>query len=375
MKQASRLQFIDLARSIAILLMLQGHFISSTLEPYFEWKKILVETGSSDSLIFDYWVKLRGLTAPLFFFVSGLIVSYLLHQERFQSIPILKHPRVIKGLKRGALLMLIGYLLQFNVSNVSYYLRGNMNERLFAFHVLNSIGLSLILLMLLYALYRLIKRIPLPIVYFLSGLLILSIYPFLFQVDGFFPGDAPVIIQNIIKGPQSVFPIIPWSAYVLFGAACGAFFQEHQKLVNQPNFPFYFVFAAGGIAMCLRYLFSLIDFIMPDNYAFGESGYRFQILAIIILLIGVLMLLEKKRIPQKWLFMQMGQYTLSIYIAHIIILYGSITGIGIKTYLGHQLSMTEAIIGAVLFILVLAFYTRMHIHFDEWRTKRKQVSK
>ena len=67
-----RLWFIDAARSIAIIMMLQGHFISLTLEDYTEKAAGISLNGTSGNLLFDAWFFLRGLTAPLFFFIVGV---------------------------------------------------------------------------------------------------------------------------------------------------------------------------------------------------------------------------------------------------------------------------------------------------------------
>jgi len=66
-----RLKFIDMARSIAILLMLEGHFIGCTLanQDYYH---------NSQSPIYFAWNFVRGFTAPMFFTVTGLVFVYLL---------------------------------------------------------------------------------------------------------------------------------------------------------------------------------------------------------------------------------------------------------------------------------------------------------
>ena len=59
-KNIQRILFIDLARSIAIILMLEGHFITLTFEDYTSMVAELRSVGTSGSLIFDTWVKIRG---------------------------------------------------------------------------------------------------------------------------------------------------------------------------------------------------------------------------------------------------------------------------------------------------------------------------
>jgi hypothetical protein len=62
--KVSRLKFIDLARSIAILLMLEGHFIDSTLGEQFRSPD--AHFVNPDFLAYDIWHLIRGYTCLLY---------------------------------------------------------------------------------------------------------------------------------------------------------------------------------------------------------------------------------------------------------------------------------------------------------------------
>ena len=55
-----------------------------------------------------------------------------------------------------------------------------------------------------------------------------------------------------------------------------------------------------------------------------------------------------------WL--KIGQSTLSIYIIHFIILYGSFTGVGLYRFFNHSLNPYYVIPGAILFMIVCTFF-------------------
>ena len=95
--QINRLYFIDALRAFAILMMLQGHFIDSLLA---------TEYRDPSNLIYNTWQYFRGITAPIFFTVSGLIFTYLLMKakEKQQS-----YYRMRRGILRGLMLIGIGY--------------------------------------------------------------------------------------------------------------------------------------------------------------------------------------------------------------------------------------------------------------------------
>ena len=53
--------------------------------------------------------------------------------------------------------------------------------------------------------------------------------------------------------------------------------------------------------------------------------------------------------------LKIGQSTLSIYIIHFIVLYGSFTGLGLYRFLDHSLSPVIAVIGALLFMITCTY--------------------
>jgi len=97
-----RLKFIDMARSVAILLMLEGHFVDDSLMDVYR---------DHDNIIFSTWYWIRGFTAPVFLTVTGLIFTYLLLQKRDE--PYFSNLRVKKGFKRVVELFFWGYMLQW----------------------------------------------------------------------------------------------------------------------------------------------------------------------------------------------------------------------------------------------------------------------
>ena len=143
-KPIARVQFIDFGRSLAICMMLQGHFISMSYMNYDVYMAEIFKHGHSSNLLFNAWGFMRGLTAPLFFTISGTVFSYLLHLQiqKDQSISFWKLKRVQKGLKRGCMLLLVGYIIQINLKYFGYYLHGHVNPHFFTFHVLQCIGLD-----------------------------------------------------------------------------------------------------------------------------------------------------------------------------------------------------------------------------------------
>lgn len=53
----TRLFFLDAVRAFAILMMLQGHFIDSLLNPIYR---------DTSNTVYNVWAYFRGITAPTF---------------------------------------------------------------------------------------------------------------------------------------------------------------------------------------------------------------------------------------------------------------------------------------------------------------------
>ena len=71
-----RLYFIDALRAFAILMMLQGHFISGLLDPVFK---------DPENPIYSFWLYCRGFTAPVFFTITGWVFTFLLLRSKVQG--------------------------------------------------------------------------------------------------------------------------------------------------------------------------------------------------------------------------------------------------------------------------------------------------
>lgn len=325
--------------------MLQGHFISLTLEDY---DLLTSPDQTNENLTFSIWLMLRGFTAPLFFTVSGMVFSFTL--MKMHEMTFYKNPRVIKGLKRAIMLIVIGYLLQLNISNIDYYLEGKLNDRFFAFHVLNSIGLGLLILLFIYVLFIKTLKFNSIISYLGFAFLFLLFGTYLGAVDGYFPSESPVIIQNALKGPNSIFPIVPWVSFILVGAALGSFLFQRKTILKGKWFPLILSAVCVFLIQLMKWIMQLVDYFSGHELDFSSSQYALTQLMYITTFIALLIYFERL-LKSNMVFLQLGQNTLTIYVLHVILLYGAVIGIGIRSWFEHSLSFSEAIFGALLFIL------------------------
>ena len=85
----------------------------------------------------------------------------------------------------------------------------------------------------------------------------------------------------------------------------------------------------------------------------GDYNYLFTRLGNVLILFTLFIYLKKLLVHS--IFIKIGKVTLSIYIVHHIILYGSWFNTGIYRWLNNSLSYSQAFIGALLFIILVCF--------------------
>ena len=335
---SKRLYFIDIIRAFAILMMLQGHFINTLLAD--SYKDI-------NAIPYSVWSYFRGITAPTFFTISGLIFTYLLLKAKEKGQDKL---RMRKGIVRGFFLIGVGYLLR--IPFLSWF-SGYFNSYFLVIDVLQCIGLSLIIVVVIY--YLCAKRV-LSIFFYLIrlGFLIFISEP-LYRNISF--DTLPALLNNYLsKSNGSIFTITPWFGYIAFGAYIATLFHKYS---NNPQFKkitvlSFFILGciliiySSDILILLHELMNIQLFLDAANY-----NYLFTRLGNVFLYFSFFYAFENYlKFP---LILKIGQKTLSIYVIHFTIIYGSFVGIGLNRIIGKTLTPWQAIFGALFFITIVCF--------------------
>ncbi len=333
--RSNRLFFIDAMRAWAILMMLQGHFIDGLLDPIFR---------NPENTTYGIWRYFRGITAPVFFTVSGFIFTYLLLRVPETG---LQNPRVKKGIRRGLQLLFIGYLLRLNLFGL---FQGHLYPGFYLVDVLHCIGLSLLGIIAVYLFSASRKAYVFPTLLIGTTLLLFAFEPVYKQWSfGFLP---TALANYFTKANGSVFTILPWMGYATIGAFLSLWFTRFKNykylypaaigittvlgagLIFYSSPAFLGLYEATGI--------SLFQQIQSNNYLFIRLGDVFLVFAFFMLIRSVL---------TNSSILKVGASTLSIYVIHFIILYGSFTGLGLYKFFHHQLNPWWAVLGAIGFML------------------------
>lgn len=336
-----RLYFLDALRAFAILMMLQGHFISGILDPIYI---------NSDNYLYSFWLYCRGFTGPVFFTVTGWVVYFLLLKNPIQGFD---NPRIKKGLKRGIELILWGYLLRLNLPML---IQGELNHSFLMPDVLQIIGLGLIFTVTTYALFSYLKK---GVALFFLGITLIIFFTQPLYVDIKFDHLTPFFAAYLTKANGGVFYIFPWLGYVSFGAFIAVLFG------NEPKHFLYksLCFAIFGFLLIKKssdlfiWVYEQTNWLLLNKVAY--NNFLFIRLGDVFILIAIFMSLNL--IFSKGFWVWIGQKTLTIYIVHYFILYGSLFGIGIYKYYKYSGTITESTISAILFTITCLFIT-FYIH-------------
>ena len=332
-----------MARSIAILMMLEGHFTGAALA----W-----EYRNTDYLLFKGWHLLHGLTSPLFFTVTGLIFVYLLVGQK-QEIPFWQNPRVKKGGRRILQLLFWGYFIQLNlwvIAKSIYYGSEFHMDWFYAFHVLQSIAVGLFLVICIYGVYRIFKFGKLHWYYLVGGIIMLILYSWMkhyIRLDeellqsgaatqpSYWPSGAPKFVQNMFYGQFSTFSFVRMSFYTIFGGMIGALIRTYEHRVREWWFGVVVIIVGLIMSIFIREFFCLIDDFteylgLTETGVFELNSTSISRLGQVIVLIGALIVVDRSFNIKAPLFLKVGQTTFPVYVVHVIILYGGVFGFGLK---------------------------------------------
>lgn len=346
-----RIVFIDLMRAYAILMMVQGHLVDACLDPIYR---------DSENTLYFIWNFMRGVTAPVFFFSSGMIFTYLLMKQEKSGIGI-NNPRVKKGFSRFVMLLGVGYLLHFNWWFLVDLLDGSLSK---SYHnmirpdVLHIIGIAILLIVSIYVLSRLTK-VKMYLLLLTAALSSFLLYPDIVSTN--FDYLPRFISAYIDRGQNFGFTIIPWVGYSLFGGVLGIFIYSKPKFITNN------LFAAMFILLGVLFHYSssaiLMDFYDLTGWqnlkSLAFNNFQFFRLGHVFVAVGVFMFINNSKVRIPSIIPKIGAETLTIYVVHAFIIYGSIFQFGIAQSYGKSLTPWECFAIALLieiFFFVLIYY-------------------
>lgn len=343
-KSENRIVFIDLMRAFAVLMMVQGHTIDALLAN---------EYRTFDSVFYIIWNSMRGFTAPIFMFSSGTVFTYLLMSRK---LPFRQNPRVWKGVKRFLLLVSLGYFLRFPTGNIFDF--SNVSQKqwdvFFVVDALHLIGfglLSIILLEFISEKFRLKNYYT----FGLSATIIFLIAPNVISInwDEYLPR---FFSAYFFYKHGSLFPLSPWLGFVIFGGVFGNYLANNKDVFRNIKFV-YNIISVGLIFIVVGFSihYARVYLIKPIDFWTDLTALSFYRLGVVLLLNSVMAFIAIKTQNVPSFFRITGKHTLFIYVAHLVIIYGSAWIPGLLVGFGQTLTPFQAISLAAGMIVSMVF--------------------
>ncbi len=357
-KSSTRIIFLDMMRALAVLMMVQGHTIDTFLAD---------EYRTMSSGLYSVWFTIRGFTAPIFMFTSGVAFTYLL---RSYNGPFFENPRVKKGFLRFVILVLIGYLLRYPTYTVLNFsvVRTDQWLGFFTVDALHLIGFGLLFVLVLSLIAEKFK-IKDYIIFLIGAFFFFGLFSFTEKVN--WANYMPIpFAAYLYHGTGSYFPLFPWAGYVICGALFGSYLAHNPLSFTTPKLSFR-LFVLGFAFLAISQLIDLMEYLLYHGEEFWTDN-----LYVISMRIGWVLILNSimsylalklKSIPE--FIKQVGRHTLLVYAVHSVILYGSAWVPGLNLIFSRRMDIYGSLISALLMILLMAF---MVLGLEKYKLNRKR---
>lgn len=329
--QTNRVPSLDLARILAMLMMISGHTFFSLVDP---------KLVNASAFPWSWWEFLRGVTAPVFLTVSGIVQVFANKRDDNGNLK----PATIKKRYRMALLLIaIGYLLMFPADKIYDipFLEHKYLEGFFAINILQLFGFSLLIVLLTFILTKSDKslfKVSLSI-----AILLTVASPFSQLINWFNFLPYPLASYFDYRN-GSFFGVFPFTAYLFYGIAFGTQLKQISaenriSFIIKKGFQFAPIFLAIGFILLSFETEPLIKNIIPYKVSTGFFFFRFSIVALVLSITG-LIAQKAKFLHNQFTFF--GQKALYVYIVHIAVLYGTAVTPGLNTFFSEQASIAFA---------------------------------
>lgn len=338
-RHTGRVIFIDLARALAVVLMIAGHTSSALLSTSFrasEW--------------FSVWQFQRGLTSALFLLLSGFAFSVA--TSRHWSSHLKPSPAVLKRLRRFGLFILLGYGLHFPVAHFSALPQATaLQWRAFlAVDVLQLIGVTFAVIQVLVLVAR-SKRMFTAAAFALAAVVIAAA-PAVWRAD--WSGTMPLAVASYLSSSTgSQFPLFPWAAFVFIGAGIGQIFARWGA-VDLRTFANVGMLLPGGVLVAIAANMSVgptaTAGVEQWNWLPGQLLLRTGVCLIIL---GVVAHVSYRVGQLPHVFGAVAQESLVVYFVHLCIVYGSVWNRGLFQFYGETLSLASTLLAVVVVVVAM----------------------
>ncbi|MCA9604428.1 MAG: DUF1624 domain-containing protein [Myxococcales bacterium] len=370
--KAPRWLALDVFRFFAVLMMVQGHVFTT-----------LLDASTKAERWYGHHSFFHGYTAPMFLFGAGLAFGYTTFKKWDDHAS--GGAAALKRYKRYAWLLVLGYGLQLPTLSLGGLLSiddPNRLGELFAVNVLQHIGISLAFVQLLVGLVK--KQTVVITILAVLGAVCVFGAPWIWALD---VSGLPIFLQGFVNhAGHSWFPLVPWAGFTYAGIIIAWILGlrgSTESISSRMAWPF----------LALALLFMIVPVVIdrfgpfpwPEhNFWKTNPLFFFWRLGNILLVLSLLCFVERFVSARGWLDADDGSRlarvsvpwikliaaeSLVIYVAHLLVLHGSVLGPGI-TRVGAAESHGHGVLIASLW--TVAIMALMVVVAKLWTELRKQ---
>ena len=307
-----RRRYIDWARGIAVLIMIQAHTLDA-------WTR----AADRSSPAFGYLLLLGGFAAPLFLWLAGLGVA--LSADRIVS-QTGQRSRAIEALvRRGAEIFILAFLFRLQAFIVS---PGSSPVTLFRVDILNVMGPAIAVAGLLWGLSRGPRRAVLT--FGVTAVAIAMITPIVRSAE--WVGVLPIWIQWYVRpsGDHTTFTMFPWAAFVFAGAAYGSVLALARDASRERRATAGLALAGAGVLAIGLYAAAQPTIYQASSFWTSSPTYFAVRVGVIMLSLAALYVVSPvaSLLPRPFSLLEVfGRNSLFVYWIHVELVYGYATWI------------------------------------------------
>lgn len=335
-----RLDFLDIIRLTAMLLMVQGHTLDSLVS---------IDYINITQYPWHHWHALRGLTAPIFLMLSGAVGILSMKRENDGSLS----PAFLKRRTTLALgILALAYLLVFPANRLVdlRWLPADLWRSFFQTNILHLNGCCLLIHTGVASLTRSDRAFTLWSA--AIGLLLLFAAPHSLGVNWFaiLPESVAAYLSPV---HGSMFPLFPHGAFFFLGTGLGYCIKQVSATEAPLRFRRFCAALTAVAALTAIFLAKNTAPSGPDPYGFSPTFTLIRLALALPIMAGICFLagLMPKASATLAFF---GRKSLQVYVGHIILLYGLPWFPGISQGRLKSLTLNEGL-ATLLLVLVVTF--------------------
>ncbi|PTL84809.1 heparan-alpha-glucosaminide N-acetyltransferase domain-containing protein [Vitiosangium sp. GDMCC 1.1324] len=330
---------LDRARAVAVIAMVMGHTLDA----------VLTDEARDGTGMLAYW-SMRAVTAPLFLFVAGWAFATTVQRTGAWGPGVLR-----RYVPRVGLLLGWGYLLRWPGWGLPALFAGDVEvwRHFLAFDALHGVAGALLMGASVLALLK--ARVARMGALALLAVLFPLVSPGLrASVEA---GGWPLVLELVLVGRASNFPLFPWAAYFFVGGLTGL------GLAGVKRVPHWLCLMGPGTGLLAVMALWGGD---PRSSDLALVVWRVGLLAVVA---GLAMLLPSRL---DGLLGPVGRASLWVYVVHLPLAYGWSTFAGLAGRLGRSQEVLPAL-GLALSVLALSLLIALPAkkRYSRWRARER----